>query len=78
MQGFDLIITPTFAGNQLTLTNLTGHPCLVIPDGFDKDGNPLSISLIGNLYREDVLCEAGSLYQNKTEYFRKKPAFFSR
>ncbi len=78
MQDFDLIITPTFAGNQLTLTNLTGHPCLVIPDGFDKDGNPLSISLIGNLYREDVLCEAGSLYQDKTGFFRKKPSLFSR
>jgi Asp-tRNA(Asn)/Glu-tRNA(Gln) amidotransferase A subunit family amidase len=78
MQDFDLIITPTFAGNQLTLTNLTGHPCLVIPNGFDKDGNPLSISLIGNLYREDILCEAGSLYQEKTGYFKIKPILFSR
>ena len=78
MQDFDLIITPTFAGNQLTLTNLTGHPCLVIPNGFDKDGNPLSISLIGNLYREDILCEAGSLYQDKTGYFKIKPILFSR
>lgn len=78
MQGFDLIITPSFAGNQLTLTNLTGHPCLVLPDGFDKNGNPLSISLIGNLYREDILCEAGYLYQDKTQIFRKKPTFFSR
>jgi Asp-tRNA(Asn)/Glu-tRNA(Gln) amidotransferase A subunit family amidase len=78
MEGFDLIITPSFAGNQLTLTNLTGHPCLVLPDGFDKNGNPLSISLIGNLYREDILCEAGYLYQDKTLIFRKKPTFFSR
>ena len=78
MQGFDFIITPSFVGNQLTLTNLTGHPCLVLPDGFDKDGNPISICLIANLYREDILCEAGYFYQEKTVFFRKKPSLFSR
>ncbi len=78
MQDFDLIICPSFSGNQLTLTNLTGHPCLVLPDGFDKDGNPLSISLISNLYREDILCAAGYLYQDKTRFFRTKPILFSR
>jgi Asp-tRNA(Asn)/Glu-tRNA(Gln) amidotransferase A subunit family amidase len=75
---YDLVITPSFAGDQLTLTNLTGHPCLVLPDGFDKNGNPLSISLIANLYREDILCEVGSLYQDKTQIFRKKPEYFSK
>jgi Asp-tRNA(Asn)/Glu-tRNA(Gln) amidotransferase A subunit family amidase len=78
LQGFDFIISPSFVGNQLTLTNLTGHPCLVLPDGFDPGGNPVSISLIGNLYRENILCGAGSLYQEKTQFFRKKPAYFSR
>ncbi len=78
MKDFDLIITPSFTGNQLTLTNLTGHPCLVLPDGFDKGGNPLSISLIANLYREDLLCEAGYLYQDKTRIFRKQPTFFKQ
>jgi Asp-tRNA(Asn)/Glu-tRNA(Gln) amidotransferase A subunit family amidase len=78
MSGFDLIITPSFNGNQLTLTNLTGHPCLVIPNGFDKNGNPLSICIIGNLYREDILCEAGWLYQEETKFFRLKPDFFTK
>lgn len=77
IEGFDFILAPSFAGNQLTLTNLTGHPCLVLPSGFDKNGNPLSISLIGKLYREDILCAAGYLYQDKTQIFRKKPTFFS-
>jgi Asp-tRNA(Asn)/Glu-tRNA(Gln) amidotransferase A subunit family amidase len=76
IEKFDMILCPSFGGNQLTLTNLTGHPCLVIPSGFDKNGNPLSICLIGNLYREDILCEAGYLYQDKTQIFRKKPLFF--
>lgn len=37
-----------------------------------------ALDLIGNLYREDILCEAGYLYQDKTQIFRKKPTFFSR
>lgn len=37
-----------------------------------------ALDLIGNLYREDLLCEAGYLYQDKTQIFRKKPTFFSR
>jgi Asp-tRNA(Asn)/Glu-tRNA(Gln) amidotransferase A subunit family amidase len=78
MKEYDLVITPSFAGNQLTLTNLTGHPCLVIPDGFDRNGNPLSISLIANLYREDLLCEAGYLYQEKTGIYHKHPPLFSK
>ncbi|MFA6126926.1 MAG: amidase [Bacteroidales bacterium] len=78
MADFDVIIAPSFSGNQLTLTNLTGHPCLVLPNGFDKNDNPLSISLLGNLYREDILCAIGALYQDKTQFYRKKPTFFSR
>ncbi len=76
--GYDLIIAPTFGGNQLTITNLTGQPCLVIPNGFDAAGNPTTISLLGNLYREDILCEAGYLYQQKTGFYRVKPALFKQ
>src|SRR5690606_31297316 len=42
---FDVIITPSFGGNQLLMTNLTGHPCLVLPHGFNEKGSPVSISL---------------------------------
>ncbi|OFY47240.1 MAG: amidase [Bacteroidetes bacterium GWF2_49_14] len=76
--GYDLIIAPTFGGNQLTITNLTGQPCLVLPDGFDAAGNPTTISLLGNLFREDILCEAGYLYQQKTGFYRIKPTLFKQ
>jgi Asp-tRNA(Asn)/Glu-tRNA(Gln) amidotransferase A subunit family amidase len=59
------------------MTNLTGHPCLLLPDGFDIDGNPVSITLLANLFREDILCQAGHLYQEKTGYFRKRPPIFN-
>ena len=48
MEGLDVdvYVSPSF-GENLLLTNLTGHPCVVLPNGFDKDGNPVSITLIG-------------------------------
>jgi Asp-tRNA(Asn)/Glu-tRNA(Gln) amidotransferase A subunit family amidase len=32
---FDVIISPSFGGTQLLTTNLTGHPCVVVPNGFN-------------------------------------------
>ena len=43
---FDVIVAPSFGGNQLLLTNLTGNPCLVMPNGFNEKGSPTSISFI--------------------------------
>ncbi|MFH1845807.1 MAG: amidase [bacterium] len=34
MAQVDLYVTPTFGGDNLLLTNLTGHPCVVVPNGF--------------------------------------------
>ncbi|MDX1627626.1 MAG: amidase, partial [Fulvivirga sp.] len=31
---YDVILTPSFGGSQLLMTNLTGHPCVVFPNGF--------------------------------------------
>ncbi|MGE5693204.1 MAG: amidase, partial [Candidatus Zixiibacteriota bacterium] len=42
MDSIDVYIAPPFEGDNLLLTNLTGHPCVVLPNGFDKDGHPTS------------------------------------
>jgi Asp-tRNA(Asn)/Glu-tRNA(Gln) amidotransferase A subunit family amidase len=38
---FDVIITPTGAAGQLTMTNLTGNPAVIVPHGF-KEALPLA------------------------------------
>ncbi|MFO8235411.1 MAG: amidase [Bacteroidales bacterium] len=73
---YDVIVTPSFGGNQLLMTNLTGHPCVVIPNGFDEENHPTSISFIGNLYREEPLLELANAYQEATEHEDKHPEFF--
>ncbi|MFP3860009.1 MAG: amidase [Bacteroidales bacterium] len=73
---YDVIVTPSFGGNQLLMTNLTGHPCVVIPNGFDEENHPTSISFIGNLHREEPLLELANAYQEATEHEDKHPEFF--
>ena len=73
----DVIITPSFYGNQLLMTNLTGHPALAIPNGFSTNELPTSITFIGNWYREDQLLLLGKAYQDKTEWYRKTPPEFT-
>ncbi|HEY3429529.1 MAG TPA: amidase [Cyclobacteriaceae bacterium] len=73
---YDVIIVPSFGGNQLLMTNLTGHPCLVMPNGFNAQGGPTSISFLGKLYGEAALIELGRAYQEATEWDEKQPKFF--
>ncbi len=42
MSEIDTFVTPSFGGNVLLITNLTGHPTAVVPAGF-VDGHPMSI-----------------------------------
>ena len=54
MKDFDVVVTPSFeGGNQLLATNLTGHPVVVVPNGFkDSVPPPASPSLETSLMRE--------------------------
>ena len=73
---YDVIISPTFGKNQMLITNLTGHPVISVPNGFDKKGNPTSISFIGNYHNEDKILYLASLYQSKTKFHKNIPSGF--
>lgn len=73
---FDVIITPSFGGNQLLMTNLTGHPCLVLPHGFNEKGSPVSISLLGKLQGEAALITLGRALQEATPWEDQHPPLF--
>jgi Asp-tRNA(Asn)/Glu-tRNA(Gln) amidotransferase A subunit family amidase len=76
MAAVDLFVTPSFGGNTLLLTNLTGHPCVVLPNGFDEKGSPASISFIGNLYEEGSLLAFANYYQKATDFHLQHPKAF--
>ncbi len=76
MKNYDVLIVPTFSGRQLSMTNLTGHPVVCMPIGFNQTGSPLSITLIGNLYDEATILAAAKGFQDKTEHNKKHPEKF--
>jgi Asp-tRNA(Asn)/Glu-tRNA(Gln) amidotransferase A subunit family amidase len=76
MKQYDVIISPSLSGNQSLLTNLTGNPCVVVPNGFDKKNHPTSISFIGNLYDEATLLSLAKVYQDATIYNKQRPPLF--
>lgn len=73
---FDVIISPSFGGSQLLTTNLTGHPCVVVPNGFNNSGSPTSISFLGKLYGEAAPLLLARAYQEATEWEDKQPPLF--
>lgn len=76
MQQYDVIIVPSFSGNQLAMTNLTGHPVVVFPIGFAQNGLPNSISLVGNLYDDATILAVAKAYQDATDFHKKHPEKF--
>ena len=63
---FDLYVTPSLMSNSLLITNLTGHPQVVVPAGFVKANQPHSISFVGDLYDEATILAVARAYQEAT------------
>ncbi len=76
-QKYDAIITPSFGGPQLLATNLTGHPAVVLPNGFNEKGSPTSFSIIGRLFQEGTILAIANAYQQATAFETMKPSLFS-
>lgn len=74
---YDVVITPT-GGRQLMITNLTGHPAISVPNGFDRKGRPTSFTLLGNLYDEGSILALARAYQLATEFEEKHPPAFEK
>jgi Asp-tRNA(Asn)/Glu-tRNA(Gln) amidotransferase A subunit family amidase len=75
MREVDFYIAPSWEGENLLLTNLTGHPCVVLPNGF-SEGTPASITFIGRLFDEGRLIAFAKAYQDATDFHKKHPAGF--
>jgi Asp-tRNA(Asn)/Glu-tRNA(Gln) amidotransferase A subunit family amidase len=78
MADIDVLITPSFGGDQMLMTNLTGHPCVVLPDGSYADGKPGTISLIGNLFDEASILQFARYLQEITPFEDEHPQMFQQ
>ncbi len=78
MKNFDVIVTSNFGVNQLQITNMTGHPVVVTPNGFLNDGRPSSITFLGNLFDEATILSLAKAYQDATDFEDKHPEMFKK
>jgi Asp-tRNA(Asn)/Glu-tRNA(Gln) amidotransferase A subunit family amidase len=72
MEQVDLYV----GGDDLAITNLTGHPTAVFPDGFrEQDGRerPGSITFTGRLYEETTLLAVAHAYQQAAGFHLRRP-----
>ncbi len=63
-------------GNDLTITNLTGHPSICLPNGFTTFGGvkvPKSLTFSGQLYGETDLLTVAKAYQDATGFHKERP-----
>lgn len=77
LEGIDVFITPSFGGDVLLMTNLTGHPAVVVPSGFNDSGSPVSVSFIGRLWGEEDALRVASAWQEATGHHTKHPPSFT-
>ena len=73
LDGIDVYISPT-RGDNLRLTNLTGHPAVVVPNGFRANGTPTSITFCGNLFRDTEALLLARAYQEATGFHLRHPS----
>mgnify|MGYP000335401508 CR=1 FL=1 len=80
IQDLDVLVSPSFGGNTLGITNLTGHPCVCLPnalrpveEGPDVRRQPGSISLVAPLYQDHKALRLAHAVQQETDIHTRRP-----
>jgi aspartyl-tRNA(Asn)/glutamyl-tRNA(Gln) amidotransferase subunit A len=55
--------------------NLAGIPGITFPVGFDRQGLPVGMQLMGPHFHEEILFQVAHAYQQLTDWHNKKPLF---
>ncbi|MGJ7571944.1 amidase [Variovorax sp. RB2P76] len=55
------------------VASLTGLPSLNVPCGFDPDGLPIGMQIIGRPFAEAALLRAGHAFQQATDFHKRAP-----
>jgi Asp-tRNA(Asn)/Glu-tRNA(Gln) amidotransferase A subunit family amidase len=73
MRDIDVFVTPTSRGGVVGATNLTGHPQVVVPNGFSAENTPYSISFVGGLYKDADALLLAHAYQQVSDFHLRHP-----
>jgi Asp-tRNA(Asn)/Glu-tRNA(Gln) amidotransferase A subunit family amidase len=71
MEGFDMFVS---GRGEVGLTNQTGHPAVVVPYDFGGDNpQPLTTTIIGDLFADDKILSVAHAYQRSTDWHSRRP-----
>ena len=71
MEGFDMFVS---GRGEVGLTNQTGHPAVVVPYDFGGDNpQPLTTTIIGDLFADDKILSVAHAYQRSTVWHLRRP-----
>lgn len=73
-ESVDVFLAPS-SSDSVTITNLTGHPAVVVPAGA-VDQLPVGLMLTGKLWDEATLLRAALAFESATEWHLRRPAGF--
>ena len=57
------------------LSSLTGLPAISVPCGFDRQGLPIGLQLIGRPFAEATLLRVATAFQEVTDFHHRQPPF---
>lgn len=57
--------------------NMTGQPALSVPCGFDAEGLPIGLHIVGGRFADELVLRAGHAYQQAAPLTDRRPASFS-
>ncbi len=55
--------------------NFSGHPCVVAPIGFSREGLPIGAQIVGRRWREMALLNAAEQIAEVANAYRRPPGF---
>ena len=76
LSSVDVYVSPSFRGGNLLVTNLTGQPCVVVPNGFPEPDAPKSITFCAPMYHEAEALMLAEAYQEATGWEEERPPRF--
>ena len=65
-------------GSALGPTNLTGHPEIAFPHGFDSKGQPAVLRLTGRLFGDADILLLAHAFQQRTDFHSRRPKLWPK
>jgi Asp-tRNA(Asn)/Glu-tRNA(Gln) amidotransferase A subunit family amidase len=73
----DVVVAPSLGETVLRITSLTGHPGVVVPNGFSDRGTPFSLTFLGGLFKDSHALTVAHAYQKATDFHLRYPPRFA-